>query len=80
MMTSTLPLVTIAVVTFLFNDDFNFTTSNYCCSNVFLLQQGLLVVKLKSSLSKNVTTAIVTSGKVEVIIKQKRYYSKEPLL
>jgi hypothetical protein len=43
MMTSTLPLVTIAVVTFLFND---------------------------------VTTAIVTSGKVEVIIKQKRYYSK----
>jgi hypothetical protein len=45
MMTSTLPLVTIAVVTFLFSDDFNFTT-------------------------------IVTSGKVEVIIKQKRYYSK----
>jgi hypothetical protein len=50
MMTSTLPLVTIAVVTFLFSDDFNFTTIN--------------------------TTAIVTSGKVEVIIKQKRYYSK----
>jgi hypothetical protein len=49
MMTSTLPLLTLAVVTFLFNDDFNFTTS---------------------------TTAIVTSGKVEVIIKQKRYYSK----
>jgi hypothetical protein len=47
MMTSTLPLVTIAVVTFLFSDDFNFTT-----------------------------TAIVTSGKVEVNIKQKRYYSK----
>jgi hypothetical protein len=60
MMTSTLPLVTIAVVTFLFIE----------------LQQGLLVVKLKSSLNKNVTTAIVTSGKVEVIIKQKRYYSK----
>jgi hypothetical protein len=54
-MTSTLPLVTLAVGTFLFNDDFNFTTSNYC---------------------KNVTTAIVTSGKVEDIIKQKRYYSK----
>jgi hypothetical protein len=45
MMTSTLPLVTLAVVTFLFNN-------------------------------KNVTTAIVTSGKVEVIIKQTRYYSK----
>jgi hypothetical protein len=56
MMTSTLPLVTFAVVTCLF--------------------QGLLVVKLKSSLNKNVTTAIVTSGKVEVIIKEKRYYSK----
>jgi hypothetical protein len=56
-MTSTLPLVTLAVVK-------------------TLLQQGLLVVKLKSSLNKNVTTAIVTSGKVEVIIKQKRYYSK----
>jgi hypothetical protein len=41
MMTSTLPLVTLAVVTFLFNDDLN----------------------------KNVTTARVTSGKVEVIIK-----------
>jgi hypothetical protein len=27
------------------------------------------------TLGKNVTTAIVTSGKVEVIIKQKRYYS-----
>jgi hypothetical protein len=53
-MTSTLPLVTIAVVTFLFSDDFNF---------------------MKSSLNKNVTTARVTSGKVEVIIKQKRYYS-----
>jgi hypothetical protein len=62
MMTSTLPLVTLAVVTFLLNDDFNFTTSNY-------LQQGLTVVKLKSSLNKNVTTARVTSGKVEVIIK-----------
>jgi hypothetical protein len=49
MMTSTLPLVTLAVVTFLFNDDFNY---------------------------KHVTTAKVTSGKVEVIIKQKRYYSK----
>jgi hypothetical protein len=60
MMTSTLPLVTLAVVTFLLT----------------LLQQGLLVVKLKSSLNKNVTTAIVTSGKVEVIINQKRYYSK----
>jgi hypothetical protein len=58
MMTSTLPLVTLAVVTFLFNDE-----------------QGLLVVKLKSSLNKHVTTARVTSGKVEVIIKQKRYYS-----
>jgi hypothetical protein len=65
MMTSTLPLGTLAVVTFLFNDDFNFT-----------LQQGFLVVKLKSSLKKNVTTASVTSGKVEVISKQKRYYSK----
>jgi hypothetical protein len=54
MMTSTLPLVTIAVVT---------------------LEQGLLVVMLKSSLNKHDTTAIVTSGKVEVIIKQKRYYS-----
>jgi hypothetical protein len=63
-MTSTLPLVTLAVVTFLFNDDFKTKT---------LLQQGLLVVKLKSSLNKNVTTARVTSGKVEVIIKQKRY-------
>jgi hypothetical protein len=31
---------------------------------------------LKSSLNKNVTTARVTSGKVEVIIKQKRYYIK----
>jgi hypothetical protein len=31
---------------------------------------------LKSSLKKNVTTARVTSGKVEFIIKQKRYYSK----
>ena len=36
----------------------------------------LLVVKLKSSVNKNVTAAGVTSGKVEVIIKQKRYYSK----
>jgi hypothetical protein len=41
MMTSTLPLVTLAVVTFLFNDDLNFI-------------------------------ARVTSGKVEIIIKQKR--------
>jgi hypothetical protein len=41
-----------------------------------LLQQELLVVKLKSSLNKNVTTARVPSGKIEVIIKQKRYYSK----
>jgi hypothetical protein len=41
MMTSTLPLLTLAVVACLFNDDFNFT-----------------------------------SGKIEVIIKQKRYYSK----
>ena len=32
--------------------------------------------KLRSSLNKNVTTARVTSGKVEVIFKQKRYYSK----
>jgi hypothetical protein len=48
-MTSTLPLVTLAVVTFLFNDDFK--------------------IKLKSSLKKNVTTARVTSGKVEVITK-----------
>jgi hypothetical protein len=47
MMTSTLPLVTLAVV-----------------------------VKLKSSLNKHDTTAIVTSGKVEVITKKKRYYSK----
>jgi hypothetical protein len=51
MMTSTLPLGTLAVVTFLFNDDFYFTTSN-------------------SSIER------VTGGKVEVIIKQKRYYSK----
>jgi hypothetical protein len=29
------------------------------------------VIKLKSSLNKNVTTARVTSGKVEVISKQK---------
>jgi hypothetical protein len=50
MMTSTLPLVTIAVVTFLFSDDFNFNTHD--------------------------TTASVTSGKVEVITKKKRYYSK----
>ena len=34
------------------------------------------MVKLKSSLNKNVTTARVPSGKIEVIIKQKRYYSK----
>jgi hypothetical protein len=33
---SILPLVTIVVVTFSFNDDFNFTTSNTCCSNVFV--------------------------------------------
>jgi len=35
------------------------------------------VVKLKSPLSKNVTTARVPSGKVEVIVKQKRYYSED---
>jgi hypothetical protein len=67
MMTSTLPLGTPAIVMFLFNDDFNFTTRNPYCSNLFVL---------KSSLSKNVTTARVTGGKVEVIIKQKGYYSK----
>jgi hypothetical protein len=63
-MTSTLPLGTLDVVTFLFNEIKT------------LLQQGFLVVKLKSSLNKNVTTARVTSGKVEGIIKQKRYISK----
>ena len=33
---STFPLVTPAAVTFLFTDDFNFTTSNTCCSNDFV--------------------------------------------
>jgi hypothetical protein len=32
----TSPLGTLAIVTFLFKDDFNFTTSNSCCSNVFV--------------------------------------------
>ena len=36
------------------------------------------MVKLKSSLNKNVTTARVTSGKVEVIIKQKVTTAKVP--
>jgi hypothetical protein len=31
------------------------------------------VVKLNSSLNKNITTARVTGGKVEVIIKQRQY-------
>jgi hypothetical protein len=41
-----------------------------------LLKQRFLLVKMKSTLHKNVTTARVPCGKVEVIIKQKRYYSK----
>jgi uncharacterized paraquat-inducible protein A len=41
-----------------------------------LLKQRFLLVKMKSTIHKNVTTARVPCGKVEVIIKQKRYYSK----
>jgi hypothetical protein len=36
------------------------------------------VVKLKSSLNKNVTTERVTNGKVEVIIKQKVTTARVP--
>ena len=36
------------------------------------------MVKLKSSLNKNATTARVTSGKVEVIIKQKVTTARVP--